>query len=108
MTSKKVFSESGNNTELTETYRGCLDKGELLVCEINHNQVSTERKFGLTKVRPDLFLMLLNPIAPKLTVAYGKPILSHFESGRFRQVILYIGTHARDSRLCFIYVFFYK
>ena len=65
---EKVFSESGNNTELTKTYRSCLAKGELLVCEINHDQVSAEQKLGLTKVHPDLFLMLINPIAPKLMV----------------------------------------
>ena len=29
---------------------------------------------GLTKVRPDLFLMLINPIAPKLTVPNGTVI----------------------------------
>ena len=57
---EKVFSERGNNTELTETYRSCLVKGELLVCKINHDQVSTEQKLGLTKVRLDLFLMLIN------------------------------------------------
>ena len=57
------ISESGNNTALTETYRSCLAKGELLVCKINHDQVSAEQKLGLTKVRPDLFLMLINPIA---------------------------------------------
>ena len=61
---EKIFSESGNNTDLTETYRSCLTKGELLVCKINHDQVSAEQKLGLTKVRLDLFLMLINPIAP--------------------------------------------
>ena len=71
---EKVFSESGNNTELTETYRSCLAKGWLLVCKINHDQVSAERKLGLIKVRPDLFLMLINPNAPKLTVPYGTVI----------------------------------
>ena len=65
---EKYFSESGNNTELTETYRSCLAKGELLACKINHDQVSAEQKLGLTKVRPYLFLMLINPIAPTLTV----------------------------------------
>ena len=65
---EKYFSQSGNNTELTETYRSCLAKGELLVCKINHDQVSAEQKLGLTKVRPYLFLMLINPIAPTLTV----------------------------------------
>ena len=65
---EKIFSQSGNNTELTETYRTCLAKGELLVCKINHYQVSAERKLGLTTVRPDLFLMLINSVAPKLTV----------------------------------------
>ena len=64
----KHFSQSGNNTELTETYRSCLAKGELLVCKINHDQVSAEQKLGLTKVRPYLFLMLINPIAPALSV----------------------------------------
>ena len=65
---EKYFSQSGNNTELTETYRSCQAKRELLVCKINHDQVSAERKLGLTKVRPYLFLMLINPIAPTLTV----------------------------------------
>ena len=37
---EKYFSQSGNNTELTETYRSCLAKEELLVCKINHDQVS--------------------------------------------------------------------
>ena len=46
---EKVFSKSGNNTELTETYRSCLAKGELLVYKINHDQVSAEQKLGLTK-----------------------------------------------------------
>ena len=62
---EKYFSQSGNNTE---TYRSCLAKGELLVCKINHDQVSVERNLGLTKVRPNLFLMPINPIAPTLTV----------------------------------------
>ena len=57
-----------NSRELTETYRSCLAKAELLVCIINHDQVSAEQKLGLTKVRPHLFLMLINPIAPTLTV----------------------------------------
>ena len=41
---EKVFSQSGNNAQLTETYRSCLAKGELLVhvCKINHDQVSAE------------------------------------------------------------------
>ena len=65
---EKYFSQSENNTELTETYRSCLAKGELLVCKINHDQVSPEQKLGLTKVRPYLFLMLINLIAPTLTV----------------------------------------
>ena len=65
---EKYFSQSGNNTELTETYRSCLAKGEPLACKINHDQVSAERKLGLTKVRPYLFLVLINPIAPTLTV----------------------------------------
>ena len=60
-------SESGNNTELTDIYRSCLAKGELLVCKTNHDHVSGEQKFGLTKVRPYLFLMLIIPIASKLT-----------------------------------------
>ena len=64
---EKFFSQSGNNTELTETYRSCLAKGELLVYKINHDQVSAEQKLGLTKVRPYLFLMLIN-LAPALTV----------------------------------------
>ena len=68
---EKVFSRRGNNIELTETYRSCLAKRELPVCKINHDQVSAEQKVGLTIVRPDLFLMLINPIAPKLTVPYG-------------------------------------
>ena len=65
---EKLFSQSGNNTELTETYRSCLAKGEPLVYKINHDQVSAEQKLGLTKVRPYLFLMLINLIAPALTV----------------------------------------
>ena len=44
---EKVIYESGNNTELTETYRSCLDKGELLVCKINHDQVWTEQNIGV-------------------------------------------------------------
>ena len=64
---EKYFSQSGNNTELTEIYRSCLAKGELLVGKIN-DQVSAEQKLGLTKVRPYLFLMLINLIAPTLTV----------------------------------------
>ena len=75
---EKYFSQSGNNTELIETYRSCLAKGELLVilCKINHDQVSAEQKLGLTKVRLDLFLMLIhvNPIASTLTVPYGTMI----------------------------------
>ena len=68
---EKYFSQSGNNTELTETYRSCLAKGELLVCKINHDQVSAEQKLGLTKVRPYLFLMHINPTpTPTLTVPY--------------------------------------
>ena len=65
---EKYFSQSGNNTELTETYSSCLAKGELLVCKVYHDQVSAEQKLGLTKVRPYLFLMLINRIAPTLTV----------------------------------------
>ena len=61
---EKYFSQSGNNTELTETYKSCLAKGELLVCKINHDKVSAEQKLGLTKVGPYLFQMLINPIAP--------------------------------------------
>ena len=34
---------------------------------------------GLTIVNPDLFLMLLNPIAPKLTVPNGTVIPEHIE-----------------------------
>ena len=64
----KIFSKSGNNTILTETYRSCLDKRELLVCKINHDQVSAEQILGLTKIRLNLLLMLINHIAPKLTV----------------------------------------
>ena len=45
-----------------------MAKGELLVYKINHDQVSAEQKLGLTKVRPYLFLMLINLIAPALTV----------------------------------------
>ena len=71
---EKVFSHSGNITELTETYRSCLAKGEHLVCKINHDQVSAEQKLGLIKVHSDLFLMLINPIAPKLTVPNGTVI----------------------------------
>ena len=37
--------------------------------KIDHGQVSAEQKLGLTKVRPYLFLMLINPIEPKLTVS---------------------------------------
>ena len=58
---EKVFSRSVNNTELTETYRSCLAKGELLLCKINHGHVSAEQKLGLTKVHPNLFLILVNP-----------------------------------------------
>ena len=47
---------------------------ELLVCKINHESVSAEQKMGLTKVRPDLFLMLINPIAAKLMVPNGTVI----------------------------------
>ena len=65
---EKYFSQTGNNKELTETYRSCLAKGELLVCKINHVQVSAEQKLGLTKVRPYLFLMLIYLIGPILTV----------------------------------------
>ena len=65
---EKYFSQSGNNTGLTETYGSCLAKGEHLVCKINQDQVSAEQKLGLTKVRPYLFLMRINPIAPTLTV----------------------------------------
>ena len=65
---EKYFYQSENNTELIETYRSCLAKGELLVCKINYDQVSAEQKLGLTKVRPYLFLMLINPAAPALTV----------------------------------------
>ena len=57
---EKYFSQSGNNRELNETYRRCLAKGELLVCKINHDQVSAEQKLGWTKVRRYLFLMLIN------------------------------------------------
>ena len=70
----KSISESGNNTELTETYRSCLTKGELLVCKINHDQVSAEQISGWTKLHQDLFLMLINPIAPTLMVPYGTVI----------------------------------
>ena len=65
---EKVFSKSGSITELTEIYKSCLAKGELLVCKINHDQVSAEQILGLSKLRQDLFLMLINPIAPKLMV----------------------------------------
>ena len=65
---EKYFSQSRNNTELIETYRSCLAKRELLVCKINHDQVSAEKELGLTKVRPYLFLMLINPMSPTLTV----------------------------------------
>ena len=41
---EEVASKSGNNTELTETYRSCLAKRDLLVCKINHDQVSAEQK----------------------------------------------------------------
>ena len=58
---EKYFFQRGNNTELTETYGSCLAKEELLVCKINHDQVSAEQKLGL-------FLMRINPIAPTLTV----------------------------------------
>ena len=47
---EKYFSLTQNNTELTETYRSCLAKEELLVCKINHDQVSAEQKLGLTSV----------------------------------------------------------
>ena len=48
-----VFSQSRNNTELTETYRTCLAKGELLVCKINRDQVS-EEKNGVDQSMPGL------------------------------------------------------
>ena len=35
---ENVFSQSGNNTELTETCRRCLAKGEHLICKIIHDQ----------------------------------------------------------------------
>ena len=78
---ENYFSHSGNNTELTKTYRSCLAKGELLVCKINHDQVSAEQKLGLTKVCPYLFLMLINPIAatlkvPNRTVIPLQPVLN--------------------------------
>ena len=44
--------------------------------KINLDQVSAEQKLGLTKVRKDLFLMLINPIAPKLTVPNGAQLYS--------------------------------
>ena len=44
--------------------------------KINLDQVSAEQKLGLTKVRKDLFLMLINPIAPKLTVPKGAQLYS--------------------------------
>ena len=72
---EKYFSQSGDDTELTKTYRSCLSKGELLLCKINHDHVSAEQKLGLTKVRPYLFLMLINPIAPTLTVPNRTVIL---------------------------------
>ena len=65
---EKYFSQSRNKKDLTETYRSCLAKGELLVCKINRDQISAEQKLGLTKVRLYLFLMLINPIAPTLTL----------------------------------------
>ena len=39
--------------------------------KINHDQVTAEQNFGMTKVRLNLFLMLINPVAPKLTVTYS-------------------------------------
>ena len=44
--------------------------------KINLDQVSAEQKLWLTKVRKDLFLMLINPIAPKLTVPKGAQLYS--------------------------------
>ena len=43
------------------------------------DQVSVEQKLGLTKVCPDLFLMLINPIAPKLTVPNGTELQICFQ-----------------------------
>ena len=54
---EEVASKSGNNTELTETYRSCLAKGELLVCKINHDQISRAKR--LTKVRLNFLLRRL-------------------------------------------------
>ena len=42
--------------------------------EKNHDQVSAEQKLGLIKVCQELFLILINPIAPKLTVPNGTVI----------------------------------
>ena len=73
---EKVFSQRGNNTELTETYLSCLAKGVLLVCKINHDRVLAEQNLGLTmyNVCLDLFLMLINLIPPSLTVPNGTVI----------------------------------
>ena len=71
---EKVFSQSGSITEKNEIYMRCLAKGEHLLCKINHDQVLEEQKLGLTKVRPDLFQMFINPTAPKLTVPNGTVI----------------------------------
>ena len=55
-----------------------LAKGKLLVCKINHDQVSAVQKLELTKVCLDLFLMLTNPIAPKLSVSNGTAIIEEY------------------------------
>ena len=81
---EKVFSESGNNAELNKTQKSCLAKGELLVCKVNHDQVSAEQKLGFTKVRPDLFLMLIYPITLKLTGPNGTVIPQNIAGERVR------------------------
>ena len=48
--------------------------------KIDHGQVSAEHKLGLTKVSPYLFLMLINPIEPKLTVLNRASVLPKLSS----------------------------
>ena len=50
---EKYFFQSVNNTELTETYRSCLAKAELLVCKINHDM-------GINPIAPTLSLTVPN------------------------------------------------
>ena len=96
---EKVFSQIGNNTELAKTYRICLAKGELLVCKINHDQVSAEQKMGLTKVSSDLFLMLINPIAPKLPMANAFWPVRPFITFKGRSYCLKVDLYNQETAL---------